>query len=307
MPSSSSSTAASIRIITYNMLCPFYLRCKTFGTEAGRPDKYFSRIRASVTEVLSHEPDVLCLQEYPTRGLGLKSQLLNPLFDEHGFDGMYLPRTHRGARDGVAVLYNKRTLQLLEIHHIRLNEEIQDCDRVSMMVILRKIHDPRVRFAVVTTHLTFPHNKIEDARRCQQMAATMEYVQDRVDITDLPTVVCGDLNGERDTVTKFLTSNLGMVDAVEPVLQHHKSYLDILTHVDHEGASVRADHVFVTPNITPQHSVLLPEGVPPSHAFDRPVVGGDLQLFSNLSDHRPIVCDLGLPTKNGVFPKRKCA
>jgi endonuclease/exonuclease/phosphatase family metal-dependent hydrolase len=160
-------------------------------------------------------------------------------------------------------------------------------------MMLQSREDLNLTFAVVTTHLTFAHTRFATKHRAAQMITTMEEVDDIVGPEQrnqrkvIPVVVAGDFNGEEDVVTKYL-STLGYKDVLDITGEH------CITHVDHNNRALCADHIFVSDFCDVENSVVLPTTVPPNIWFPRPVVGGDLSIFSNVSDHRAIMCDLVL-------------
>lgn len=287
----------AVRVITYNMLCPAYLRCKVYSLESARPEAYFPRYQTAMNELLKYKPDVLCLQEYPMSPLGLKRHVILPMLQEKGFLIETIARSSQVAKDGVAIAYNSDAFELMAKEGFKLckSEYLQKTDRVSMMVLLRSKTDPSTELALVTTHLTYAHDRWATGHRAAQMVATMqrydEWMKEELRRTvHTPAVIAGDFNGERDVVTKYLQT-LGYQDTyAKETIPYDR---DIITHVDHNGQSLCADHIYVSQEMKiAQPAILLPEHVPANTDFPRPTVKGDLSFYYNVSDHRAVMCDL---------------
>ncbi|CAM9175264.1 unnamed protein product [Phaeothamnion confervicola] len=282
------------------------------------------------------DSDILAFQEYwfdSPHYHGIFRESLEPAYNFHAL------RRSGGKVDGVAVLLKRGRFDVLGRRGLSLGDF---GNRVALLLHLRirgaaagnavAASDGscggygggdgsagETELLVVNTHLTFPHNAEDRAaqvRQIQRLTAGVDaYRRERGVPAATPTLLVGDLNAdENDPVCEYLRAS-GFCGAwaeakaastaavsAPPVVPSRGP----VTHMNHRGEEVMADHVFIQPGasamaaaaaaaggasggggdisggLSVREAVLMPRGVDDSRWSDG----------FRLSDHRPLVVQL---------------
>lgn len=325
---SSSGPSPPFGIMTWNTLAPNYFR-DTVGrrTEADTPAFYLARHGKICDAIALSGADVVCLQEhwFDPKLLALYHERLAPL----GYAHEALQRTAWNcdgrSEDGVAILVRKKAFEVVARHDVCFHDYGIPQDRVALLLTLRDVREgvsdigdmssATREFAVLCTHLTFPHSRYDVEARRAQICACLQAVQAQLP-DSMPLVVAGDLNGPSDDPVGQQLGRAGFRNVWEAV----RGQKCAITHLDHRGRHSCTDHVWVRGAMAPASASLLPESTPDATMLERPCIGacarraaaapsavgadagsdtgaiapGSFQEWCALSDHRPVLVTLQL-------------
>ena len=213
--------------------------------------------------------DVCCLQEF------WFNDYLRDLYQEelgHLYSINSLQRTR--SEDGVAILMLKEKFHIVNQHDIYFREHSNfGHDRVALVVLaqLANVMTKEVAaasvgdgggerpsasakgtcsppIAIVTSHLTYPHNKLDEISRLEQskvmVGKTREFIENSCP-SGTPVIIAGDFNGiSEDQVCGQMRSS-GYLDAFSQATGiHHSS--ERITHCDHRKEQKGVDYIWVS-------------------------------------------------------------
>lgn len=263
--------------------------------EAMRPEAFESRHGQIIDAIVASAADAICLQEF------WFDDRLSSFYEQsasrHGYTQHTLRRTAWNSsgrsEDGLALWVRDSALEVVDRHAVCFQDYGIPQDRVALLLVLQDRRRGGA-FAVLCTHLTFPHNSYDMQCRLTQIQACLKAVDAHVP-PGMPVVVAGDLNGQSTDVVGEHLRRSGYVSAWDHL---HGRPCEI-THADHRGQFFASDHVWVrgAGALAPCEAWLLPDGVPDSAPMQRPAIGGagavagtssTLASWCQLSDHRPL-------------------
>ncbi|KAG5263653.1 hypothetical protein AALO_G00267170 [Alosa alosa] len=181
-------------------------------------------------EILTYQPDVLCLQE-----VDHYFDTFRPVLSSLGYQSSFCPKPwspcldveNNNGPDGCALFFRRDRFEPLATNHLRLSAMMLKTNQVAVVTTLRCRASGR-RFCVAVTHLK-ARSGWESLRSAQGSsllqslcAITMEMaVQDASgavadeDEAGVPLIVCGDFNAEpwEDVYRRFASSPLGLDSA----------------------------------------------------------------------------------------------
>ena len=165
-----------------------------------------------IEEILTVNPDVLCMQEVDH--FGLFNTLLTPL----GYKGAFIPKPDSPALiahdtngpDGCAIFYKQEKFDEVKHESIGLKDGHFTTNQVSIIYTLSVKASGKV-VTIVTTHLK-ARVGYEELRRTQG-SYLLDYIRKHYKAN--PVVVCGDFNGhpEEPVYREFASSRLGLKSA----------------------------------------------------------------------------------------------
>ncbi|XP_076148214.1 nocturnin isoform X1 [Alosa pseudoharengus] len=181
-------------------------------------------------EILTYQPDVLCLQE-----VDHYFDTFRPVLSSLGYQSSFCPKPwspcldveNNNGPDGCALFFRRDRFEPLATNHLRLSAMMLKTNQVAVVTTLRCRASGR-RFCVAVTHLK-ARSGWESLRSAQGSSLlqslcgiTMEMVgQDASgavadgDEAGVPLIVCGDFNAEpwEDVYRRFASSPLGLDSA----------------------------------------------------------------------------------------------
>jgi len=186
------SPGVRLRVMTLNVLADYLAHQHQEELYRDIPNwvlDWRRRLQLLVAEVLSHHPDVLCLQEVD------HFNDIRAALEPHGYGAHFVQRTNQRA-DGCAMLWNKAVLQVVQVEQVRM-QDLNLRDNVTQLLLFQvhgaaACHCPQV--LVANTHLLFNPKRgdIKMAqirvitRKLSEMAAAAEQ--------PVASVLAGDLN-----------------------------------------------------------------------------------------------------------------
>lgn len=210
----SSKCDNELRLISFNILAPCYNKLKPNqlptdsseskeGTnkianrfESELKDQYIARNNRICDELLSRDADLICVQEYWTQCVELKSLFESRLANRYYIKELQRTSHWRDRDDGLAVFVKKDRLSILDNKDILFH----DCgDRVAQLVLLgikmssssKESETCSMKYFIcVNTHLLFPHNEYSTKIRVREMTKILDFVE-AYRQTDLCQSVCG--------------------------------------------------------------------------------------------------------------------
>mmetsp|Transcript_582 Transcript_582/g.1535 ORF Transcript_582/g.1535 Transcript_582/m.1535 type:complete len:401 (+) Transcript_582:186-1388(+) len=268
---------AALRIGTFNLLAPCYKRLPDTRGPMGRrmreaqfEDLWAARADATMRMLSGLETaDVLCLQEFwfENSYQAIARAALSAKYDFHT-----LQRTGV-KKDGVVTLVNRKRVRCVESEALRFHEH--GCDhRVALLSVLELRNKPKLRFVLVNTHLTFPHNEADHQTRLREAQVLTIFVERYVyekQLTNAPIIIAGDMNGEySDQVCRHF-HDCGFREAMFSAEQCRQSSnfdeehmvpddstvnssdmeldesltTDVITHITHVGDRTHCDHIWI--------------------------------------------------------------
>ncbi|XP_034141490.1 protein angel [Drosophila guanche] len=223
---------SSFKILSYNILAQdlliehFYL----YGENATNCLNWRRRLQNIQREILTLDPDILCLQEMQydhihdlMHGLRLGNQ-------HRRLEYIYKKKTgHR--TDGCAIIYDACKFQLLDRRPVELydvNVKLLNRQNVALFAKLALKGQPQKEFIVATTHLLY--NPKRDDVRCAQVTRLLEQLQsfsvDPKSGQTTPIVLTGDFNSLADTLPmEVLTAPTSGGDGPAQLLQFENLYM----------------------------------------------------------------------------------
>ncbi|XP_063046465.1 nocturnin isoform X2 [Engraulis encrasicolus] len=183
-------------------------------------------------EILTYQPDILCLQE-----VDHYFDTFQPVLASLGYRGTFCPKPwspcldveNNNGPDGCALFFRRDRFRLLATSHLRLSAMMLKTNQVAVVCTLRCRHTGR-RFCVAVTHLK-ARSGWESLRSAQGSsllqslrAITMEGIPEEDAVAGVaegeegagvPLIVCGDFNAEpwEDVYQRFASSPLGLDSA----------------------------------------------------------------------------------------------
>ncbi|GLV40028.1 angel [Carabus blaptoides fortunei] len=150
-------------------------------------------------EIVTHNADIICLQEVQESHVGKYYSQLNSL----GYANVYKRKTGNKT-DGCAIYYKKSMFKMIENTTVEYNQgySVLDRDNVAIVVKLTPVKHPRVEFVVATTHLLYNPRR-QDVRLAQTQVLLAEI--DRIAYKPgnpnnyIPVIVTGDFNSEPES------------------------------------------------------------------------------------------------------------
>ncbi|KAF2355572.1 Endonuclease/exonuclease/phosphatase [Trinorchestia longiramus] len=283
-------SAATFRLMQWNVLA------QALGTHADNfvmcpPEalNWDTRRFRILEEILSHQPDIVCLQEVD------HFSLLERVLGSQGYEGFFIPKPdspciyvpdNRGP-DGCALFYRTNKFKIIEQHSRILEVWRVQSNQVALLVTLKEYQSQR-EFTVLTTHLKAKQGALLASLRNEQGKDLIEFLEQHRD--GRPAVLCGDLNAEPSepvyaTLTQSLASAYATVnDGQEPPYSTWK--------IRGDGESKHnIDYVLYTDEGT---SALQVSGVL-DHPTEDALGPGRAPSLAYPSDHFSLVCDFALP------------
>uniref|UniRef100_A0A336N0R2 CSON007738 protein n=1 Tax=Culicoides sonorensis TaxID=179676 RepID=A0A336N0R2_CULSO len=169
-----------------------------------------------VQEILSIQPQILCLQEVQESHLAMLEQQLSSL----DLSVLYKKRT--GFKDdGCAIFYNRKLFNLIEYHTIEYyqpNCQLLNRENVAIVAKLSSKSDPSCTFVVGTTHLLYnPRRQDVRLAQVQVLLAELDRIAYSADSKYVPVIMTGDFNLQPYTAPyKLLTKGQLKYDALLP-------------------------------------------------------------------------------------------
>ncbi|XP_068632639.1 protein angel-like isoform X2 [Battus philenor] len=200
------------KIVSYNVLAQYLLECHPYLYTQCSPQDLKWHVRAArlYDEILSLEPDILCLQEVQVSHI----KSFYSKFEDIGYCGIFKQKTgHR--QDGCAI-YFKRSMFHLE-DHISVEfyqPELPLLNRDNVGMALRLVpkgaRAPATPLVVATTHLLY-NPKRTDVRLAQIQLFLAEidrfaYYQSGKKSGHLPIILTGDMNSPPESAVIKLLS-----------------------------------------------------------------------------------------------------
>lgn len=192
-----------VRVLSYNVLAQNLVRRELFPYASQPCLKWKVRSQQLLTEVLEHEPDVVCLQECSSF-----DSFWQPKMALAGFEGVFAKRSD-SKMDGCAVFFRKSVLGLVDATVVNYNDEEVDPTLPFFMThnvaqLVRLQHLPtQTPFVVTNTHLFWrPHYNYLRLRQVHQLLrAVNQLPEDSGHV-----IVCGDFNvTPNDALYEILT------------------------------------------------------------------------------------------------------
>ncbi|CAH2035850.1 unnamed protein product, partial [Iphiclides podalirius] len=204
------------KIVSYNVLAQYLLECHPYLYTHCSPRDLKWKVRAArlYNEILSLEPDILCLQEVQASHI----QSFYSKFEEIGYCGVFKQKTgHR--QDGCAIYYKRSMFHLedhISVEFYQPELPLLNRDNVGLAVRLRPRHPsapglpPAPPLVVATTHLLY-NPKRTDVRLAQMQLLLAEidrfaYYRDGARSGHHPIILTGDLNSPPDSAVIKLLS-----------------------------------------------------------------------------------------------------
>jgi hypothetical protein len=214
-PSSALHYTASgqFSIVSFNMLAPVYKRLSSMDLVSGyhkRESQYEEIWKARANklkkffenEIFTIPADIIALQEF-----WLEERYLNIFREQFYAAGYQLYMLQRTGSKADAVIFVIKTSSF----EVKMIENIYLCnmrDRVAIMLWL--IHkETGKQLLIANTHLSFPHNHVEQAEQLQQVEMItkfMEHFSNKYSIHNSSTrIIVGDLNADlKSTICNHL-------------------------------------------------------------------------------------------------------
>ncbi|XP_056593719.1 nocturnin isoform X2 [Triplophysa dalaica] len=249
-------------------------------------------------EILTHKPDILCLQE-----VDHYFDMFQPILASLGYQSSFCPKPwspcldveNNNGPDGCALFFNHKRFQLINTTNLRLSAMMLKTNQVAIVATLR-CQATRRAFCVAVTHLKARSgwevlrsaqgsDLLLNLRNIAQSVGTEENGN-----SDVPMIVCGDFNAEptEDVYRNFATSSLGLDSAYKHLSTDGKTEPPYTTwKIRPSGESCHTlDYVWYSHTAFHVHAVLdfpTPEQIGPNR----------LPSYNYPSDHLSLVCDLG--------------
>ncbi|KAL4150930.1 hypothetical protein PRNP1_010319 [Phytophthora ramorum] len=306
----------SLSLMTFNLLAPCYFR-HGGRLESDDSTAFLSRAQAAIHAIKREQCDVVCLQEF------WFDRAYQRAFRQ-AFQGTHYVHTAKrpgDKQDGLAVLVDKRKL---ELHYVESVDLVEDAgDRVALLLHVATKWNrasaslPQRSFLLVNSHLTFPHTQMYASLRLNQidrmLAAVRKYVA-RQELYDVPVLLCGDFNDYDDPVYRLVTKH-----GFASMFAHLHGREARITHCNHNNREVGVDFIFgarlESPStviqddarlqLQPVDCHLVPRRLPDVARLKRPQFGHDwshvqppvlltddeelVDYWRMVSDHRPLV------------------
>lgn len=280
-----------LRVATFNILAPCYNSISGWWgrCESSKPSLYLPRFQAIIDLITSQTPsiDIACLQEFWFHDDVM--QLFHSKLDKQ-YRIVKLKRTGFKT-DGLAILID-RSINILAISPIHFNDMNR---RVALLVHLLLPEEEEV--IIMTTHLTYCSNYIDQYLRMSQIKKVkneIESYQKKNNVEHVPVLLAGDFNGcPEDSVYSHVIES-GFVSSFKTVHNREPG----VTHRVYNGEEILVDYIFYknsSPScLVPKQSTVLPA------EYSDEVWPEEFTL----SDHRMIMTDFGLETRDNGQPEK---
>ncbi len=193
-----------------NSFCFSRLQISSISALAyGPPDNFTSvpsacllwntRKERIVEQILSHNPDIICLQE-----VDHYEDFFLPLFNDLGYQGFFFPKKEspclkmegNNGPDGVSLFYRDARLDIVDVHMRYLrNADKEECSQpVVTCMLFDKVHLKNICVAV--THLKAKQG-FEGLRAAQakDLLQAVDDIRRKID-NKSAVAICGDFNGQ---------------------------------------------------------------------------------------------------------------
>uniref|UniRef100_A0A6A7G8L2 Nocturnin n=3 Tax=Hirondellea gigas TaxID=1518452 RepID=A0A6A7G8L2_9CRUS len=291
---SAAAGAATFRLLQWNILA------QALGTHADNFVKcppealhWSTRRFRIMEEILTHSPDIVCLQEVD------HYSLFERVLGVQGYEGLFIPKPdspciylpENSGPDGCALFYRTSKFQLVE-HHSRILEiwRVQS-NQVALLVTLRELQSQR-ELTVLTTHLKARKGALLTSLRNEQGKDLLQFLEQHRH--GRPAIVCGDMNAEPvEPVYATLTQSHqpSLSSAYATVNDGHEPPYSTWKIRGDGETKHNLDYVLYTDEGSSALQVL--------GALDHPkeedLGPGRAPSFSCPSDHFSLVCDFALP------------
>ncbi|XP_059919915.1 nocturnin [Gadus macrocephalus] len=219
------SASPRVRVLQWNVLAQAlgegkdgFVRCPPDALD-WRERKYLI-----LEEILTHRPDVVCLQE-----VDHYHDTFLPVLGSLGYRGSFLPKPRspcldvepNNGPDGCALFYSRERFSPTATDHLRLSAMMLPTNQVAIVQSLRCRATGR-GLCVAVTHLKARSGweRMRSAQGADLLrrlrAITSRAAASEADgAADIPLLVCGDFNAEpsEDVYRRFLASSLGLDSA----------------------------------------------------------------------------------------------
>ncbi|XP_063699923.1 protein angel [Culicoides brevitarsis] len=182
-------------LCSYNILAQNLLEAHPYlyQNHDSRALPWNQRNERLIQEILTINPQILCLQEMQESHLAMFEQQLSSL----DLSVLYKKRT--GFKDdGCAIFYNHKLFNLIEYHTIEYyqpNCQLLNRENVALVAKLSPKSDPNCTFVVATTHLLYnPRRQDVRLAQVQVLLAELDRIAFSQDSKYVPVILTGDFN-----------------------------------------------------------------------------------------------------------------
>ncbi len=205
---SETESSNPFRVVSYNILAQSKVKRPCFPYCNAGQLKWNQRREAILTEVLSFDADILCLQEVDNFDIWWQPRLMG-----FGYDGVYYERNGTDYKDGVAIFFRRHLFQLFSSKKIDfdaagefLREGRERCNllqhNIGVMVALQPWEDSTHPSALCITNVQlvkpFDHDNSlnEDLEEVQykQCLMMLRSIEEFNSDFHLPVLLCGSFN-----------------------------------------------------------------------------------------------------------------
>eukprot|EP00457_Paulinella_chromatophora_P004206 gb/GEZN01004216.1/.p1 GENE.gb/GEZN01004216.1/~~gb/GEZN01004216.1/.p1 ORF type:complete len:648 (-),score=30.14 gb/GEZN01004216.1/:29-1972(-) len=234
----------NFKTLNYNVLAQLYATKQIYPYAETWVLQWSYRKNLLLREILSHNADVVCLQEVQANHF---ETFFHPEMSQAGYDGIFKRKTREplgddpGAIDGCAIFYKRERFALREQYGIEFNEAAKQHNNnrksyrrllrgnVALVVVLEEIPEAHKgdgrpqrrqrnrRLCVANTHIYWDP-EFREVKLWQTWVLCRE-LEKLVLHRNLPLVLCGDFNSMQDSSVYELLST-EQVHAKHPVFQH---------------------------------------------------------------------------------------
>uniref|UniRef100_A0A8C9V6Y5 Nocturnin n=1 Tax=Scleropages formosus TaxID=113540 RepID=A0A8C9V6Y5_SCLFO len=240
-------------------------------------------------EILTYEPDILCLQEvdhyYDTFG---------PVLANLGYCCTFQPKPRspclgvkeNNGPDGCALFVRHSRFLLEESTCLHLASATPLSNQVAIVQMLR-CHDTGRRLCIAVTHLKACSGW--EHLRCAQGSDLLRALEEATEGTRIPLLVCGDFNAEpsEDVYRRFATSHLGLDSAcklLSPDSQSEPPYTTWKIRLSGESCNT-LDYIWYSCHGLSVDAVL-------DFPTEEQIGPNRLPSYNYPSDHLSLVCDV---------------
>lgn len=227
-----SKAQSGFTVLSYNTLCDRYTTPQLYGYTASWALDWSYRSELLISEVLSYDTDILCLQEVNKETL---DNLWIPALEPKGYKVMFYPKTRARTMsspeesrvvDGCVICYKTSKMELINYHSVEYNSSalaksdlkksvdvfnrVMTRDNVALIAAFQ-MTETKQFFVVANTHLHWDPafcdvKLVQSAILLEQLEQVLgKYTSNDPslpghklpkvrDIKQIPTVICGDFN-----------------------------------------------------------------------------------------------------------------
>lgn len=227
-PNQAQGVGHGFKVMCYNILAQIYATRHMYPYCPVWALAWNYRKKNLLRNILSHDSDVICLQEVQANHF---EKFFQPLLSKSGYDGIFKHKTrepvgeHAQAIDGCAIFYKRDRFALMEQYGIEFNEAARQKTsnskalrrlmrgNVALVVVLEELHGGAAathrrrkrRLCVATTHI-FWDPEYADVKLWQTWVLLQE-LEKLIMHRNYPLVLCGDFNSMPDSsVYQLLTT-----------------------------------------------------------------------------------------------------